>query len=86
MGEITSLSRLEAHVNRFLVVWWKGGDQSVVAVEAESAAAAWEKFKALKLGGGIPVTAALAPHPDYPQAVTDVRNGKGKILAVLVTA
>lgn len=64
---------------KFLVVWRKMGELNAQIVEGADAAAAYETFKALKPGGGVPVNGTLTTEG----GTTKVKNSEGKALVVL---
>lgn len=64
---------------KYLVVWRQMGALKAQVVEGADPAAAYETFKGLKLGGGIPVNGTLTTEG----GTTYVKNGEGKALVVL---
>lgn len=64
------------------VVWRKEGSLQFRTVEGSNPLSAWDAFKALKLGGGIPVSGTVEQTSGEP--VARVLNGEGKCLALVI--
>jgi hypothetical protein len=65
----------------YVIVWRANGDITHRVVEAETAEAAYEAFKASKPPGGVPTKGILGVDGTSP--VTTVTNSEGRCLVVM---